>query len=117
MVVLHQAVHALQQKDVVVTLHQEVYAKAAEILWKHRNTFSRIAPCWMGGFHIAMTFLAVIGKRFGDAGLQDVLIESGVVGSNAVNSVLSGKQYNRGLRCHKAVLEALMRMQWHAFES
>ena len=71
----------------------------------------------MGGFHIAMIFLAVIDKQFGDAGLQDVLIESGVVQARAVHGVLSGKQYNRGLRCHKAMLEAFLRMQWRAFES
>ena len=41
-----------------------------------------------------MIFLAVIGKRFGDAGLQNVHIESGVVGDSAVHGVLSGKQYN-----------------------
>ena len=71
----------------------------------------------MGGFHIAMIFLAVIGKRFAYAGLLDVLVESGIVGENSVRGVLSGKHYNRALRCHKAMLEALMRLQWHAFES
>ena len=105
----------LQQSDVVVVLDQAVYAKAAEIIWKHHNIFSRVV-LRMGGFHIAMIFLAVIGKRFGDAGLQDVLIESGIVGSNAVSGVLSGKHYNRALRCHKAMVEALLRMQWRAFE-
>ena len=83
----------LHQDDVVVVVDQAVYAKAAEIVWKHQSTFSRIV-LRMGGFHIAMTFLAVLGKRFGDAGLHDILVESGIVGTSAVHGVLSGKHYN-----------------------
>ena len=41
-----------------------------------------------------MRFLAVIGKRFGEASLYDLLVESGVVESSSVDSVLSGKHYN-----------------------
>ena len=41
-----------------------------------------------------MTFLAVIGKRFGDAGLQDVLVEAEVISADAVVAALSGDHYN-----------------------
>ena len=33
----------------------------------------------MGAFHTMCTLLSVIGKRFQDAGLKDLCIESGVV--------------------------------------
>jgi hypothetical protein len=59
----------LNQQDVVVVFDQAIYAKALEIIWKHPVEFKRVVPC-MGAFHIACTFLAVIGKRFGDAGYQ-----------------------------------------------
>ena len=49
----------------------------------------------MGGFHITATFLAVFGKRHGDAGLQDMLVESGIVASGSVSAVLDGCHYNR----------------------
>ena len=39
----------------------------------------------MGAFHICITYLAVIGKRYDDAGLRDTIIESGLVGSSAEN--------------------------------
>ena len=32
-----------------------------------------------------MAFLHVLGKRFGDGGLQDMLIESGVVAAGAIS--------------------------------
>ena len=34
----------------------------------------------MSGFHIAMTFIGVIGKRFKDAALKDLLVESTLFG-------------------------------------
>jgi hypothetical protein len=38
----------------------------------------------MGAFHTSMTFLAVIGKRFADAGLRDLIVESDLLGINKV---------------------------------
>ena len=66
---------ALHQEHVIITLDQAVYYKAQEIKWKHPDQFKDVV-LWMGAFHIATTFLAVLGKRFGDAGLQDLLVES-----------------------------------------
>ena len=59
----------------------------------------------------------VIGKRFGDAGLHDMLVESGVVGPAAISTVVSGKHYNRAVRSHLVVVEALLRLLWRRFES
>ena len=55
----------------------------------------------MGSFHTICSFLAAIGKRFGDAGLGDVVTESEVVGSGSVAAVLEGRHYNRALRTHR----------------
>ena len=65
-----------------------------------------------GVFHIACTFLAVIGKRFGDAGLEDLIVEAEIVASGSVKKVLEGKHYNRAMRMHKIVYEALWRLRW-----
>ena len=63
-----------------------------------------------------MHFLAVIGQKFRDAGLEDILIESSLVGPSAVTAVLRGKHYNRALRCHKVIFEALFHLLWPVFE-
>ena len=105
----------LKQESVVIVCDQAIYSKAQEIVCKHRDQFSRVV-LRMGGFDIALTFLAVIGKRFGDAGLSDIMVESGIVGTAAVNSVIAGKQYNRSVLSHKIVLEALNRILWREFE-
>ena len=35
----------------------------------------------MGGFHATCVFLGAISKRFGDAGLKDLLVETGLIGA------------------------------------
>jgi len=69
----------------------------------------------LGGFPIALNYLAVIGKMFQDSGLHDIMVESEIYGSHAASVLLQGKSYNRGVRAHKIVLEGFLRMQWEAF--
>ena len=56
--------------------------------------------------------LAVIGKRFGDAELRDLSVESGVIADGSIAGVLDGKKYNRAIRLHTLVYEALLRLAW-----
>ncbi|KAK3728046.1 hypothetical protein QZH41_015787, partial [Actinostola sp. cb2023] len=59
--------------------------------------------------------MSILGKRFGDGGLKDILIESQIVAEGSINGVIDGKQYNRSVRAHKYVYEALMRLAWGEF--
>ena len=62
----------------------------------------------MGGFHACCSFLAVIGKCFGDAGLKNLLIESGLdLVDGTVEEIMKGKQYNNATRIHHVTAEAL----------
>ena len=70
----------------------------------------------MGGFHLLMMLLGVIGGRFEDAGLAELAVESDVVGGASFAKVLSGKNCNRAIRMHKILHEALMRLLINAFE-
>ena len=69
----------LDETDIVVD--QAIYAKAVEVLQNpaHQD-LKKFIVLRMGGFHIECTFIAVIGKRFSDAGLRDLLIETGLFG-------------------------------------
>ena len=49
----------------------------------------------VGNFHSICSLLSTIGKLFGDAGLRDLAVESGVIAEGSINKVLDGKQYNR----------------------
>ena len=105
---------SLGLESIVVVFDQALYAKATEIIWKHRDTFSEVIPR-MGAFHTLCTLLNIIGKRFQDAGLRDLCIESGIIAEGSVEKLLLGKQYNRAVRFHKLLYEALQRLAWKGF--
>ena len=60
----------------------------------------------MGEFHTICYLLSTIGKRFQDAGLRDLCVESGV---------MEGRTNNRAVGVHKIVYEAMMRLAWKGF--
>ena len=51
---------------------------------------------------------------FRDAGLKDICIEAGIVAEGSINGVLDGKHYNRAVRVHRCIYEALLRLAWEA---
>ena len=69
----------------------------------------------MGGFHIACAFLAVIGKRFAQSGLSDLVVEAGILGPNTVERAMNGKHYNNAVRMFKIVFAAFMRAKIDCF--
>ena len=69
----------LTKTDVVVD--QAIYAKAVEILSNQKyQELKEFIVLRMGAFHIASNFISVIGKRFKDAGLKDLLVETRIFG-------------------------------------
>ena len=53
---------SLQQRDMVITFDLAIYAKVKQIQWKFPEEFSDTV-IHMGGFHIALNFLAVLRKE------------------------------------------------------
>lgn len=104
----------LKLNSIVVVFDQALYAKAMEIKWKHSEDFDDVI-LRMGVFHTLCMLLGIIGKRFQDAGLKDLCIESQVIAEGSVAGVMEGKRYNRAIRLHKLVYEALQRQMWSGF--
>ena len=114
---IHRSIRMADQLglvDVVIVMDQAIYCKAKEILWTRPDDFKRVV-LRMGAFHICCNFLGIIGKRFGDAGLSDVLIETATVAAGSISGVLNGHHYNRTMRAHKAVYESMLRLKWLEF--
>ena len=104
----------LTLKELVVVMDQELCAKAAEIKWQRPNTYSVII-LRLGPFHAICNLMSITEKRFEDAGLKDLCIESGVIAEGSTQNGLTGKMYNRGLRVLKCIYEALIRLAWKQF--
>lgn len=106
----------LELHSLPIFADQAIYAKAAEIVWKHPDKYKSIVLN-LGGFHITCNFLGIIGKRFEDSGLPQLLSESDAIAEGSISGVLLGKHYNRGVRMHKLAFEALMRIILVKFSS
>jgi len=76
----------LDVASVVLVMDQAIYVKAQEIRWQTSLDMKTQLILRLGEFHTTMAFLAVIGKRFHDAGLHDIAIESGIVTEGSINS-------------------------------
>ena len=99
----------LKLPSIVCVFDQAIYSKACEIVWKKKSMFQDVV-LMLGNFHLMMMYLGVIGKRFGDAGLRDVMVQSDVIAQGSIDKALSGHTYNRAVRMHKLIYESLMRI-------
>ena len=48
-----------------------------------------------GVFHIALNFLSLLGKKYAQPGLEDLLIEYAVYAAGTTSVLMLGKSYNR----------------------
>ena len=104
----------LGQDKVVVVFDQAIYAKALALMWKHKELADHVI-LRLGAFHTCMNFMSLIGKRFSEAGLSDLLVESGMMSRGSLPSVLSGHHYNKAVRVLKLLLECMFRLHFSAF--
>ncbi|XP_048113517.1 uncharacterized protein LOC125303684 [Alosa alosa] len=84
-----QIADQLELDHIVLVFDQAIYAKAQQIRWKNDGFMQRLV-IRLGEFHTCMSYLSILGKRFGAAGLQDILIESEVVAPGSINGVING---------------------------
>lgn len=90
---------------VACIFNEAFYAKAMEIHWKQKHVQKLHHNAWW------------IPSRFGDAGLHKVVIQSDVIAEGSIDSVLTGKNYNRAVCLHKIVYEVLMKLLVVKFEA
>ena len=85
----------IQGPSIIVVFDQAIYAKGVEIIWKHEQ-FQSVIPR-MGAFHTTLNLLTIISQRFGNAGLRDIVIESGIIKEASIKKVLEGPHCNRAI--------------------
>ena len=88
--------------------------KAYPLLWQYPQ-FYKDHIVLMGSFHTVCAYLRVIGKKVTGSGFEDILSEAALITPGSLNGVLTGKQYNRALVCHKSFVEALERLLFAAY--
>ncbi|CAB3983850.1 Hypothetical predicted protein [Paramuricea clavata] len=108
--------NALGQSESVVTFDLAIYVKAKQLQMRYPGEFKNVVAR-LGGFHIALNYLSLLGKMYSNSGLEDLLTESGVYAPGTTTALIAGKSYNRGVRAHKLCFEALFRLMWKTFAS
>ena len=103
----------LGQNHTITFFDQPLYAKAKEVVWASEEYDQVIVL--LGGLHITFNFLRAIGQHMESAGLDDVWVESGLFGQNAVKSIMDGKHYYRAVQGHIWAYEALSRIRFEAY--
>ena len=88
-------IESLRIVSLVCVFDQAIYSKACEIKWKEPEKFR---SCLLIMGHKLMVYMSIINKRFAGAGMKDAKVQSSIVAEGSVDSTLSGKRYNRGLR-------------------
>ena len=107
---------ALKLQEIVCVFDQSIFAKAAEIKWKNPEKYNDCVLV-LGAFHMIMSFMSILAKRFGDAGLRDTLVQAGVLADGSADSAISGRMYNRGIRSYKLAYEAFFALLLENMES
>lgn len=81
---------SVDREDCVITFDLAIYMKAKQLQWRLAEEFADTV-IRLSGFHIALNYLSVLGKKFSNSGLEDLLIESGVYGAGTVTTLMGGK--------------------------
>jgi hypothetical protein len=106
--------HLLGQKHIII-VDEPLYSRGKELAWANPEEYKDVIML-LGGLHVSFNFLKVIGQHMENGGLDDILVEAGILAENSVNAVLEGKAYYRGVRAHTLTYEALQRMKWVKFQ-
>ena len=99
---------------IIIFFDQAIYFKTTEILWKNPVLYKNILVL-MGVFHTITMLVVIFGIKFGEAGLQDIAIESNFIEKGSVDRLLNGKHYNRGVRLHKLFHKVCMKLVLKGF--
>ncbi len=104
-----KATDEVQQNYVITTFDLGVCMKAYPLVWNNVEKYQRHIIL-VGSFHAACAYLKMIGKKMRCSGLEDVMIEAGLIGSRSLEGVMTGRHYARSINCHKVMYECLERL-------
>ena len=92
------------------------YVHIVELKLENSIQFENIVLV-LGPFHLQLSFIYCIYRRFRGLGIADVLVSAGVIAEGSVDEALRGKQYRRGVRCITLMREALIHSRIKEFLS
>ena len=102
----------------VLVLDRPLYAIAKKIQWSYPNLYGEhLLTVLMGGLHIEMAFLSVLGQWLDESGWSTVMSEAKVVTEGRVQGVEKGSSTARGQWSHQVTLASLSILKKEAYEN
>ena len=98
-----------EQEHTVLTVDQQLFCKLHTLISNTPEFKDKVFPR-LGGLHISLNFLRIIGQHMSDCGLHEAWIESNILGEVAAQKVFAGKSYSKAMRAHKLTIQALWRI-------
>ncbi|KAK3701946.1 hypothetical protein RRG08_017837 [Elysia crispata] len=98
-----------------VTFDLAVEKKAYALIWHDAERYKNVV-IHLGVFHTVLSYLGALGKLMKGSGFEDIITEADLCASGSLDKMMNGKHYNRALRVHTIMLEALERLLFTAFE-
>ena len=104
-----QVTEKLGQSFTFVTFDYAAARIAYNIIWDRPSRYSNVV-IHMGAFHTMRSYMGALGKMMSGSGFEDVLIEAGVVASGSISQIMNGSHYNRAMRVHQHMADAVERL-------
>ena len=100
----------LRQSFTFVTMDLAAARIAYDIIFddvvKQQSDMSRVI-IHIGAFHTMCAYMGALGHMMSGSGFEEVLIEANLCASGSIHKVMAGKHFNRAIRVHQCMLEAL----------
>ncbi|CAG9823856.1 unnamed protein product [Phaedon cochleariae] len=102
----------------VLTGDQPIYALAKQLQWKFPHLYGEDKfVVMMGGLHIEMAIMSMIGSWLTGSGWTDILVDAGVTSPGRAESLLSCSHVKRTRYAHQVTVAALVILKGHAYKS
>lgn len=95
----------------VITLDQSLYALAKQIQWTLPEFDEHKFSAMMGGLHIEMASLQMLGKWLTGCGWSEIMYSAGVATQGIAESFLTASHVTRTWRAHQVIVASLHILQ------
>ena len=102
------------QEYTFVTFDFPVARKAYHLTWQYPERYKKVV-IHFGVFHIQLSYLGAIGKLVKSSGFEEIVYEAELCATGSMEKVINGKHYNRRMRVHIIMTEALERLLFNDF--
>ena len=108
------ATREVGQEYTFVTFDHPVAKKAYHLVWQYPERYEKFV-IHLGVFHTMLSYLGAIEKVVRCSGFEEIVFEAGLCATGPMEKILNGKHYNRSIRVHTIMTEALERLLFNYF--